>query len=97
MCHPQFRGCASKPCQGAESEVSRLRAKSGDFAVRSDNLCVHTGVVAEALQAFLRRYVSGNLMIRFLVRRGFCQNSQQSWCCDLQAVFLLDLLAPRFP
>jgi len=24
MCHPQFRGCASKPCQGAESEVSRL-------------------------------------------------------------------------
>ncbi len=25
-----------------DSETSRLRAKSGDFAVRGDNLCVHT-------------------------------------------------------
>jgi hypothetical protein len=27
---------ARKPCQDADSEVSRLRTKSGDFAVRRD-------------------------------------------------------------
>lgn len=41
---PCFAGiplCTYKPCQGWSPESPDFRAKSGDFAIRADSLCVH--------------------------------------------------------